>query len=518
MPAITQARGQFPFTGSRYGSFSKTAGPAVTVSVSRIVQRGTSTGPLAVSGSYSSPTADTVQVKVFLSADDSVVVDWADVDVLLSGDIWSGSVSIPTGGPYYCQSRLLDSGDAVLATSSSSSSIICGDVFVSLGQSNAVGFGTNNQTYSGSSVAWVVRQSGTIDTTLNDPSSDGGGGSWEPLLGTLISAYTGSSVPLAFINQTLTATALVASGAEWSVPSGSQWLLADALVDGLNLNAIKAVLWFQGERDVSFTVSQSDYTTAEAALAVAVNAWPGSPQLISTLTGQQSVETDAEMNAIRLAKIQNWTNGTTRYGANTIDINLADAGGDGIHFKTDAELAEVAGRIWLAVKAAVYSGANGRGPRVLSATYEDTAVTVTMDQALSTATSYTTSAWIVKDGGTPVTVTSVEKSGSDQVVLTLSTQRLGALTLTFGSGDDAIVADLPRALAVTLPATINGISTVSIPAEPFIDYAVDYNTPDFMHGTMNVHPYLFGSILVRSHLSGKLNVIPHLYGDIRTNP
>lgn len=518
MAAITQPRAQFPYTGSRYGSFSKTTGPDVTVTVPRIVQRVTSSGHLALSGTYSSASADTVQVKVLLSADDSTVIDWADVDVSLSGDAWSGSVNIPTGGPYYCQARLLDSGDSVLATSSDSDSIICGDVFVSLGQSNAVGFGTNNQTYSGSSVAWVVRQSGTIDTTLNDPSSDGGSGSWEPLLATLISAHVGSSVPIAFVNQSLTATALVAAGAEWSVPSGSQWLLADALVDGLNLNAIKAVLWFQGERDVSYTISKAVYKAAEAALALAVNSWPGSPQLISTLTGQQSVETDAEMDAIRLAKIENWTNGTTRYGANTIDINLADGSGDGIHFKTDAELAEVAARIWLAVKAAVYSGASGRGPRVLSATYVDTSITITMDQELDTATSYTASAWIVKDDGTPVTVTSVDKSGNTQLVLTLSAARIGTLTVTFGSGDDAIVASIPRALSVTLPATINGISSVAIPAEPFVDYAIEFEAPDFMHGVIGVRPYLFGTILVRSHLSGKLNVTPHLHSDIRINP
>ena len=519
MAKKTQSRFNFPYTGRRYGSFSKTVVNVVTITAPRIVQRDTLTGPLTLSGTYFSPSADAVQVKVLLVSDDTSIINWTDVDTVLSGNVWSGTVSIPIGGPYYCQVRLVDISDVVLASSGSSSSLICGDVFVSLGQSNAKGNGTNNQAYSGSSVAWVVRQSGTFDTTLNDPISEGGSGSWWPLLATLISSHTGSSVPIAVITQAEPTTALVASGAEWSYPSGAQWLLADALVNGLNLNAIKAVLWLQGERDVTFSVSQAGYMAAEATLAAAINAWPGSPQLISTLTGQQTASaTDATMDAIRLAKIANWTNGTTRYGANTIDINLADAGGDGLHFLTNAELAELAGRIWLAVKGAAYAGANGRGPRVLVATYNGAVITVTMDQPLATATSYTTSAWIAKVNGTPVTVSSIAKSGPNQVVLTLSATPSGVVTLTFGSGDDSLVTTIPRALAVTLPATINGISSVSIPAEPFVDYVVPFETPEFMHGTIAIRPYIWGGIVARPHISGKVLTAPYLGGEIEMNP
>lgn len=517
---LTHPRSSFPYFGRRYGSFSKVPEHHITLTAPpRIVQRGTTTGPLALSGTYSSPGADTVQVKVCLEADDSIVVDWTDVDVLLSSNVWSGSLSIPTGGPYVCQARLIDSSDNVLSASDSSHSLICGDVFVNLGQSNAKGFGTNNQTYSGSSVAWVVRQSGTIDETLNDPISDGGSGSWWPLLATLISAHTGSSVPIAVITQAEPTTALVASTAEWAYPTGAQWLLADALVESLDLNGIKAVLWLQGERDVTFSVAEGDYTEAEATLAAAINDWPGSPQLISTLTGQQTASaTDSTISAIRQAKITNWNNGSTWYGANTIDFNLADGSGDGLHFKTDAELAELAGRIWLALKGAVYSGANGRGPRILAAMYLGTTVTITMDQPLASATSYTASAWIVKDDGVAVSVSSVAKSGGSQVVLTLASPPSGELTVTFGRGDDAIVADFPRALSVTLPATINGLSSVSIPAEPFVDYVVSLDTPEFMHGTMSIRPYIFGNIFARPYISGKVLTGPHIIGDIGLNP
>ena len=42
--------------------------------------------------------------------------------------------------------------------------------------------------------------------------------------------------------------------------------------------------------------------------------------------------------------------------------------------------------------------------------------------------------------------------------------------------------------------------------------------PDFLHGTMDIRPYISGTIVVLPHLSGKVSVHPHLHGDIRVNP
>jgi hypothetical protein len=444
------------------------APPGLTLTAPvRVWQRSGSGIAISLAGSYGDAAGDNVQARVLLEADDSVVVDWTTVDSSLSANAWSGTITTPMGGPYYVEVRLRNSGGTVIATADDlTNTIIVGDVFVAIGQSNTDGRLTNNQTYTGTAPCWLFRDSGTLDTTLNDPWSDGAtGGSWGPILATLLDAHLGGTVPLCFVVYAVGGTGLV-TPANWS---GATFTAAAAMITGLGLNGFKAVLWLQGESDAINAVSKSAYQSAEVTLANAVNAWAGSPVLISSLLGEQAI-TAANLDAINAAKIANWDAGETEPGAVFVDLNLTD----NLHLKTDADGATYAGRLLQAIKEQCYSTGTARGPVLDFAVSSGSTLTLTFDKDLNASdTTYTTTLFTVSHSGTARTVNAAARSGSRDVVLTLSGALDGSSpTVTFASGQTAVGATMPRSPTVALPVTVNTISEVTLPAEPFFAVAV----------------------------------------------
>ena len=457
---------------STFDNFKLSVGSAVDVSSStRIVQRSGASASVSVSGNYSgTPTA--IQVRAVTLASGAIATDYTTVDESLSGGTWSGTLSVPNGGPYYLQARSIT--DSQLGVSLPSSTIIVGDIFAAIGQSNTSGVGTNNQTYGGTAPAWLVRQtSTTIDETLNDPWAINDG-SWGPLLATLIDAHLGGTVPIAFVTNATSATGLGPGDPDWLPPSGTEWSYFDTQLSSQGDPDLKAVLWLQGERDAALGTTAADYESAEKTLATAVNALNGTPELLSALIGYNTTWA-ANLDAIREAKIANWDDGTTLPSANPIDLDLSDESGDGLHFKTDTELAILAGRIWLALEDAVYSGTNGRGPRLSSATYSASTITLTFDRDLDTGdTAYASSAFAFdEDDGTARTISSVTRTGTRTVDVVLSGAIDGtAPKISFGTANTAAGVTIPKTSAISLPTTINGISAVALPAEPFFAEAI----------------------------------------------
>lgn len=153
-------------------------------------------------------------------------------------------------------------------------------------------------------------------------------------------------------------------------------------------------------------------------------------------------------------------------------------GGGGLHYKTNAELAELAGRVWLAVHDALYSGSNGRGPRLTTSGYEDDTIRLVFDRDLESGdTTYTATAFAATDNASPVTITSVTKVSTRSVDIVCSAPLTGPVTVTYGSGNTAAGATVPRTPDISLPATINSISAVKLPAEPIYAVAVSNGFP-----------------------------------------
>lgn len=444
------------------------SGDAVTLSsVSRVDQRSGASVVKSLSGSYSGGSADAVQCRVVLDSNSSEVVAWTDVDATLSGGTWSGSLTIPHGGPYRIQTRLHSAADAELATAPDSDTFLVGDVFLVTGQSNAIGRGTNVQTYSGSSTSWMVSESGVI-ADLANPWSDNnnpGDGSWGPLLANLIDASEG--VPTIWIVNGSGGTRI----SQWNDnPPATRWSSITNQVNALSPSGIAACLWLQGESDAIDGLSESAYTTAERNLADAVATLPGSPRMIACCLAEVSGATGQEVQDINEAKISSWDGGQTEPGPWPMAIELAS---DNLHYKSDEELARIASLWWFSVEDYIYGGTNGRGPRIISATsgLGSSTVTLTFDKDLDpNDTTYTAATVTVdNDDGAARTVSSVTRTGTRTVDVAVSGQLDGTSpTISYGFGQSlSSGATVIKTAGVSLPATINTLSSQPLYAESF---------------------------------------------------
>jgi hypothetical protein len=434
----------------------------------RIVQRGDS---LPLSGFYADSDAFEVQLRVLLDADDSVVTEWGTVASNLSGGTWSGAVTLAAGGPYYLQARLRDSSGNVLATTDDSATILVGEVIVCTGQSNMLGRGVA-QTYSGSQAIWHVREDGTIIESIDDPSSDNsadvdgagplGIGSMRPLLADLIAA-----------DQQCPAIMLInAKGGlginNWSRPSGTMWT-AFKVMAAVNPTSVKAILWYQGETDAHGSTTEESYQTSEASLAIAMQGeFSNTPPVISALLGESN--TTSDQDRINKAKLTNWGIGTTKAGPVT---NWKDLEDDDLHWVSDSDLAELAAMWWLSIDEHIYDGPSSQ-LSIVSAAHSGTTIIVTVSRDLDTSdTNYTTSAWTVDNaGGTARTVSAVTRTNARKIEITVSGVLDGTPTLTYGSQETAVGATVPKAVAVNLPATINGISSFGVRLTPTFALAI----------------------------------------------
>lgn len=403
------------------------------------------------------------------------------IEYRYNGGAWATLVASPSGGSF-SQSVTLSQGQGTLevrlaaATSvmDSAAYIGVGDIFLIAGQSNAEGRLTNNQTYSHATLKPVVydeNDTGWRDCTDPTDSESSNGSIW-PLLATLHMAD--QSVPCGFITTAAGGTGLTT---DWKpTPTvGAKYTNCLNRIAAVAPNDIKAMIWDQGETDATNSVSGTDYNTALDALVANLQSASGITfPTICDLVGY--VSPAGTLDAIRDAQVDAWDDNADIFpGANSITRA-------GLHWETNAEGATHAALLWVAVDEALYGGPSARGPRLVSAiTISGTStLTLTFDRDLLTSdTTYTSTAFTVSHSGTARTVNSATRTGNRTVQLTLSGPLDGSSpTVTFASGNTAAAATVPRTTAISLPATIHSISSISVPAEPIYAAAVTVNPPD----------------------------------------
>lgn len=390
----------------------------------QVIQRTGSTADIEISGAYSGTPA-AVEARFDGGS-------WTTIDASPSGGTYSGTLTSQSG-----QGTLEVRFANDTAINNSISNVGVGDVFVIAGQSNAEGRLTNDQDYAGSLIASMFTEADNW-VELQDPSdSDSTDGSVWPLLTTLHMADQG--VPVAFITTADGATGLSTPDAHWKV-GGSNYTNAIAQVTASGVNGVKAVLYFQGERDVVNGVSQSTYHTDLVAMAAGfAAAMPGSPPTIVAVINE-ATGTDAEIDEIRAAQIQGWADANILPGPVTVDVDLS--AGDSLHFATDAEGELLADRWWLAIDGAFFGGSYGTAPRIVSATYVDDIVTLTYDQDLAAGTTY--GGYTFLDDASPIIVTTATRAGTRAVELDLASIPSGTVKKAiFASGRDAHGEDVP---------------------------------------------------------------------------
>lgn len=354
-----------------------------------------------------------------------------------------------------------------------------GFTFIVAGQSNAAGRGDNLQSYSHQGLKSKMFPESDVLGNLADPTDTNNssfGTAW-PLLGTLIAAH--QCVPCTFVTTAESGTYLSTNDEDWK-KGGTNYNISIGQVADFNRNSsIVAMLWHQGEADAN---NGSGVTRAAHAAAMSqmlddyqTDTGLASLPMIAGQIGEkanQGTETAAEVDAVRLAISDAWNSDSDIYaGPVMYDLDLSD----GVHFKTNTELAIFAGRWWLAIEDALYGGSNGRGPRLSSAVADGATVTLAFDRDLDTDdTTYTSSAFAVSDGtGTTRTISSVERTGARTVVITCSGTLDGSgRTVSLASFNTGAGATVPKTAPIALPATINSVSEVALPAEPFVGYSI----------------------------------------------
>lgn len=454
-----------------YLFFEVGGGGTVTIDTPQQVIKTTGTlTPYTISGTWISELSDSVQVRILLAADDSVIADWAEVDGTLSSGTWSGSVNMPTGGPFNLEVRLLDVDSNILDTTRDTTDMLIGHVFLATGQSNANGRALVEQTYSGTSTAWKVSRSGVIAELVDHWAIPvvSGEGSWGPLLATLIDAS--QSVPTIWLVNAQGGRPI----SDWQdSPPGTRWASITSQVAALNAaNGITACLWLQGETDAAQSMTTVTYQAAESDFADAVATLAGTPPVISSAIGFGSTWNPQEVNA---AKLANWDAELTLYGPWIVPISLT--GGDTIHFQTQEQIARLAALWWLSIEDALFGGTNGRGPRIVAASNIDASnnLDLTFDRDLDTDdTTYTSTILTVdNDDGTVRTVSSISRTGIRTVRAILSGPMDGTSPkLNFGLSETLTGATIPKTAPIALPATINSISEQPLYAESAESFAI----------------------------------------------
>lgn len=366
---------------------------------------------------------------------------YATIDDSPAGGTFSASLTGQAAGQGTLTVRFTDDTDV----NDTVADVGIGDIFIVAGQSNALGEGTNPQTYSHATLKATMYDEANSWRELADP-NDGthtvGNGSCWPLVATLLMADTG--LPVAFLVTAVEGSGLV-NPTDWQ-DNGDDYEACVTAATNSGINSARAILWYQGESDViNGSVSAVQYAAALSAML-------------------DDLQTDLTMPTLRLLAANLATLsfvGSTRAKLDAIRDGIADAiiadadilsgpvlcdldtsGGDGAHLKTDVHMQTLANRWWRAIDAAFF-GATLGGPqaRKKGIYFSGDEVYVTWQSGRRPWTGGTdTTGWSVTDNGGARTVSSA--SGTNTITLVCDQALVAPVTVGFASFNDAAAATL----------------------------------------------------------------------------
>ena len=190
------------------------------------------------------------------TTNNGVLTDWVGLTITSNNGAFTGAMTnIAAGGWYRLEVRGLDA-DTNELTTFAVDRLGVGDVFVTVGQSNAGGWGSPLQMTSDDRVsAYVVASKGWQLGNDSQPENTGGVGSsgspW-PILGSLLIAS--NHVPVGFVGLAVGGSAL----ASWLPGTVSFQNISNALLT-VGTNGVRAILWHQGETDAASLTTTSNY-------------------------------------------------------------------------------------------------------------------------------------------------------------------------------------------------------------------------------------------------------------------
>ena len=281
---------------------------------------------------------------------------WTTIASAVTSDLWSGTLAGQAAGQGSVEVRVVGGGNNIASVAD----VSIGDVFVVAGQSNASGRGSNSQVYRHPSLKALLfandynikpltdpydRNTDQQDVISGDPDA---AGSWIPLLAQLIAEHVG--VPTCWI------PACNGGRSVTHFQPGIDHLDRTTHYGSLNnraqqFNAVKCVLWWQGETDAINQMDQATYNSNFDTFVNAVAADLGAKTMPCLLQNSTAIP-DADEGPIRAAVTEAvGDNANVLVGPDFSDIDSDDD----YHFKTDVKLQEAASRWWVALRTVFYS-------------------------------------------------------------------------------------------------------------------------------------------------------------------
>jgi hypothetical protein len=324
-----------------------------------------------------------------------------------------------------------------------------GDIYVIAGQSNASG--RSRQRFAYASTTWRAALFGNDDRwrELRDPvdAPDGqtddvsrdanAGGSVWPEVATVLLAE--QRVPVAFVPCARSTTSI----ALWSPRRGAtraRGTLYRSMVRRVAAagGRVRAVLWWQGERDARFLTPARAYGAALARLSAAVWRDFRAPMVVAQIGDFDDRYPAAGVDAIRRAQQRSWAQPHIVPGPVLYDIDLEDE----VHFLAPDDVNAAARRWAAAIQRGVLRTDFGTTPRVLRAELANggRAILLTTDSELAPTAGL--GGFVVRAAGLPVPV---EGAAADGRVIRLAL--VGAATepctVSLGEGRSAAGAAVP---------------------------------------------------------------------------
>jgi hypothetical protein len=397
--------------------------------------------------------------------------DYVSIDASPSGGSFSGTLTNQNAGQGVISVRFTNDP----AVTSTINNVGIGDIFIIAGQSNASGRGNTLNAYAhgtlkaslfGNDDIWKELTDATDNNSgqIDGVSSDGiaKGSPW-PIVATSILAKTG--VPVAFVPTAKGGTNINAwqpaiDHSNASTLYGSMYRRITA-VGG----SVAGVLFFQGESDARLGTTQASYETGLATIVDAIMTdFPGTKTMIGQI-GQSIYGGNDAIRAGQIATVN--ANANALLGPATYDINLSNEGGDTLHFKSDADMAEFATRWYAAINNLFLEASDGYGPILdtESLRYDVTnnkiivPFTDASSPAISGTSSVTSSSFNLNNNGSAIAISSITING-DTVEITpaIALNSSQTITLTYGSLNTAVDAAI--------------YDSNNLPAQPFYNETV----------------------------------------------
>jgi hypothetical protein len=199
---------------------------------------------------------------------------------------------------------------------------------------------------------------------------------------------------------------------------------------------VRAVLWWQGERDARMRTPGPWYEAALQGLAAAIWRDFQAPMVVAQIGDYGTAYTDAGVNVVRLAQEQAWARPHILQGPVLYDIDLHGR----VHFVEPDDVAAAARRWAAAILRSVLHRDAGRTLHLELARREGDEVVLTADSDLAPGVDL--GGFVVRGDGRKLLITSASAVG-DTIRLLLGEPAEGSITVSLGEGRSAAGAAVP---------------------------------------------------------------------------